>query len=212
MRKINKGEPPEDFKQFIRKKHTMWKEAKGHTHIWRKHIIEKEQNGLSGYTEEPIKTDNSHIDHFRKQELFQDYVFRWENYVADSKNEDYGAKYKDNKAGIRTKQENLKLVNPVEEDAERFFYYEANGKMIPANGLSALEKERAQFTIDSFNLNHKSLMDRRMHILSIELKPYEGFSREEIVKSLSCNGFPSVAVQTIDEWSGQREEENDDEK
>lgn len=212
MHKINKGEPSDDFKKFNRKRHTQRKEANGHTHIWREHIIEKEQDGLSGYTEAPITVDNSHIDHFRKQELFQDYIFRWENYVADSKDEDYGAKYKDNKAGIKTKEDNLRLVNPVEEDAERFFYYEANGKMIPTPELSEQEKQRAQFTIDSFNLNHKSLMERRMRILSIDLNPYDGFSRDELMESLCSNGFPSVAAQTIDEWLEQMEEKQDDEQ
>lgn len=212
MHKINKGVPSEDFTQFNRVKHTQWEEAKAHTHIWREHILDNEQNGLSGYTEVPIKVDNSHIDHFLKRNLFQDYIFCWENYIADSNDEDYGAKYKDNKAEIKTQQENLKLVNPVEEDAERFFYYEANGKMIPAYELSVHDKERAQFTIDSFNLNHKSLMERRKLILSIELEAYDDFSRDDMIKALGSNGFPSVALQTINEWFVKKEEQKNDEQ
>jgi len=209
MHKINKGEPSDDFKQFNRKKHTRWEEAKGHTHIWREHIIQQEQDGCSGYTEAPIRTANSHIDHFRKQALFQDYIFCWENYVADSIDEDFGAKFKDK--NIHTKEENLKLINPIEENAEHFFYYLANGMMVLAQGLTEQEKERAQFTIDMFNLNHQSLKERRKLILNIDLAPYIGCSREDLMLCLSSNGFKSVVEQTVTEYFEQKEEQINDE-
>lgn len=208
MRKVNKGAPCEDFEKFNREPHTHWSETEGRSRIWREQILNNEQDGLSGYTEAPVKLDSSHIDHFRKQALFQDYIFRWENYVVDSLDGDYGAKYKDKQ--ISTKDDNLKLINPVEEDAERFFYYEATGKMVPAPGLSDRDKERALFTIEKFNLNHSSLKERRKLILTLNLDSYKDYSDDEILQILSAQGFMSVAQQTVNEWKETKNDLNDD--
>lgn len=197
MHKINKGVPCQDFVSFNREKHAKWEEAVGHIHDWRDYIIQNEQDGCSGYTEVPITVDDSHIDHFRKQALFNDYIFRWENFVADSNDEDYGAKFKDKT--ICTKEENLMLINPAEEDAENFFYYEATGEIVPAQGLTQQDADRARFTIDTFNLNEASLKERRKCILNQNLECYSDFEKEEIQKALSCNGFISVARQATDE-------------
>jgi len=201
MRRINKGLPSEDFERFTKKPHRQWDEAGRHIAIWRKHIIDNEQSGVSGYTEAPVDYDRSHIDHFLKRALFQDYIFRWENFVVDSCDEDFGAKYKDKH--IHTEFDNLKLINPVDEDAERFFYYEANGKMIPANGLDACDYERAKFTIERFNLNHQSLKDRRKRILNLDISSYQGLNYDDILTALSCDGFESVARQALVEWMEQ---------
>lgn len=208
MRKVNKGVPCEDFEEFNRKPHANWSETEGRPHIWREHILKNEQAGMSGYTETPVSLDSSHIDHFRKQALFQDYIFRWENYIVDSLDEDYGAKYKDKQ--ISTRDDNLKLINPVEEEAERFFYYEATGKMIPAPGLNDRDKDRALFTIEKFNLNHSSLKERRKLILTLNPESYKGFSCDEILQILSTHGFMSVAQQTVDEWKETLNDLNDD--
>ncbi len=208
MRKVNKGVPCEDFEEFNKKPHTNWSETEGRSRIWREHILKNEQAGMSGYTETPVSLDSSHIDHFRKQVLFQDYIFRWENYIVDSLDEDYGAKYKDRQ--ISTRDDNLKLINPVEEDAERFFYYEATGKMIPAPGLNDRDKERARFTIEKFNLNHSSLKERRRLILNLNLDSYKDYSDDELLQILSADGFISVAQQTVNEWKETKNDLNDD--
>ena len=126
MRKLDKGEPAQQFVDFIHRHHPVnWEEAKDESHGWREHILNHEQHGLSGYTEAPLHLEKSHIDHFRKQSLFPFLVFEWGNYVVDGKDDTYGARYKDN--AIRNRTDNEKLINPVVEDAQRFFKYELSG-------------------------------------------------------------------------------------
>ena len=63
MRKLDKGAPIQHFVDFIRHNHhDRWEDAKEASPIWREHILNQEQHGLSGYTEAPIRYENSHID------------------------------------------------------------------------------------------------------------------------------------------------------
>ena len=54
--------------------------------------------------------------------------------------------------------------------------YESTGKMVPAAGLTDDERQRAQYTIDMFNLNEESLKDRRKLILNSDPHAYYGLS------------------------------------
>ena len=58
-----------------------------------------EQNFQYAYTEVDIEPESSrsHFDHFRKQSMFHShqYIFSWSNLFTASKNENFGAKYKD---------------------------------------------------------------------------------------------------------------------
>lgn len=209
MRKLDKGAPSQSFVDFVRKNNPKeWEEAKGASRQWREHILEHEQHGLSGYTESPITLDGSHIDHFRKQEFFNKLVFEWNNYVVDSTDEGYGAKYKDN--FIRTREENEKLINPVTEDASRFFKYDISGKIKVADDLSEAEKARAVFTRDAFNLNEGSLVDRRRVIMNVILDSFGDLTDDEIKDSLKSMGFTSVVEQLLQERK--KKGQNDDEE
>ena len=205
MRKLDKGEPAQQFVDFIHRHHPVnWEEAKDESHGWREHILNHEQHGLSGYTEAPLHLEKSHIDHFRKQSLFPFLVFEWGNYVVDGKDDTYGARYKDN--AIRNRADNEKLINPVIEDAQCFFKYELSGKMVPADGLNEEETERASFTITTFNLNEGSLVDRRKKIINMDIKSFEGLSDEDVLAVLLPEGFASVVEQLLKERTKKEEE------
>ncbi len=198
MRKLDKGKPIQAFVDFVNNnKPKDWEEAKGVSRVWREHILNQEQHGLSGYTESPITLDGSHIDHFRKQSLFNKLIFDWDNYVVDSKDEAYGAKFKDN--FIKTRKENEKLVNPVTEDASKFFKYEINGRIELADGLSKEDTERARFTRDAFNMNEGSLVERRRVIMSMILDAFIDLTDDEIKDALQSLGFTSVVEQLLQE-------------
>ena len=195
---LDKGEPIQQFIDFIHRNHPeRWDEADDESLVWRKHILEHEQYGLSGYTEAPLHLEKSHIDHFKKQSLYPQFVFEWNNYVVDGKDDTYGARYKDN--AIRNRADNEKLINPVIEDAQRFFKYELSGKMVPADGLSEEEKEKAGFTIAAFNLNEGSLVDRRKKIINMDIRSFEGLSDEDVLAVLWPEGFASVVEQLLEE-------------
>ena len=205
MRKLDKGAPIQHFVDFIRHNHhDRWEDAKEASPIWREHILYQEQHGLSGYTEAPIRYENSHIDHFKKQTLYPNLIFEWNNYVVDSKDDTYGARFKDNVVCNQT--DNEKLINPVVEDAQQFFKYELSGKMVPMDGLGDVEKERVNYTIDSFNLNEGSLMERRKSILNLDLSSFEGLTNHEILEALQPNGFISVVEQLLKERVNEEEE------
>ena len=191
MRKINKGAPIPSFTKFVSQYHpTRWEDAKDVSHTWREYILKYEQYRLSGYTEEPVRLDRSHIDHFRKQSLFNALVFDWNNYIVYSKNETYGAKYKD--SVVRTREENEKLINPVAEDASRFFSYGLNGKITLAEGLNDEDRARAEYTMEAINLNESSLVDRRRIIINTMMEPYKELTDEVIMEALADEGFTSV--------------------
>ena len=198
MRKIDKGEPIPSFIEFVRQNHpTQWEDTKDVSHTWREYILEFEQHRLSGYTEKPVRLEKSHIDHFRKQKLFNTLVFDWNNYIVDSIDETYGAKYKDK--FVKTKTDNEKLINPVTEDASRFFKYELNGKIEVADSLSSQNRERAIYTIKAFNLNEASLVDRRRVIMLTIMDYYKDLSDDLILEALAEEGFTSVVEQLLRE-------------
>lgn len=198
MRKIDKGAPMHSFTEFVNLHHpTKWDDAKDVSHIWRQHILEYEQHRLSGYTEEPVCFEKSHIDHFLKQSLFNTLVFDWNNLIVDNNDDTHGAKHKDKT--VKNKVDNEKLVNPVEEDASHFFKYELNGKIDVANGLSEMDRERAAFTINAFNLNESSLVDRRKKIVNIIMDSYNDLDDVTILEALAAEGFTSVVEQLLRE-------------
>ncbi len=152
-------------------------------------VLEEDQMHLSGYTELPLKT-KTHIDHFLKRDLFPEHTFDWFNYVVDDHCNGYGADYKD--THIRNRQDNAKLVNPISENPQDFFTYQASGEMIARDGISDGDKERANFTIDSFNLNHKLLTKRRSELFSLIQSYHEGgLGKVEINNALQAQGLTS---------------------
>ena len=198
MRKILKGEPMPSFVEFVRRHHpTRWEDASDVRRIWREYILEYEQHRLSGYTEKPVLLDQSHIDHFRKQSLFNTLIFDWNNYIVDGQDDTFGAKYKDRY--VKTRADNEKLINPVTEDASCYFKYELNGKIDVADGLSEFDIERANYTIDAFNLNEASLMDRRRIVINTILDSFSDLEDEVILEALASEGFTSVVEQLLQE-------------
>jgi uncharacterized protein (TIGR02646 family) len=50
---------------------------------------------------------------------------------------------------------------PAKQDSRRFFAYLSDGRVIPASALNIQEQDRAQYTIDTLNLNSPYLLTRR---------------------------------------------------
>lgn len=54
-----------------------------------------------------------------------------------------------------------RLVTCHQIDCRRYFAYVSDGRVVPAQGLNALEQDRAQYTIATLNLNSPYLITRR---------------------------------------------------
>jgi hypothetical protein len=100
----------------------------------------------------------------------------------------YGADCKDEHAA---RQSYDKIINPVTEDPHHYFRYMINGKIVPNEGLSDKDKQKALYTIDLFNLNHIYLLHRRSDLIK-QIKDYHDLDCEVIKDSLSNQGFLSV--------------------
>ncbi|MBD5174421.1 MAG: TIGR02646 family protein [Bacteroidales bacterium] len=206
MRQIAKK--PEDIKQFNdwakSRKFKGWTDfsvgQKSAYEKTRDYIAANEQAHLSAYTEKPLG-DRVHIDHFRKRNLYPALTFDYSNFLVDDLNDNYGACYKDNHAGEITKatfEGDERIFCPVRENMADFIEFTIDGKMKPKTGLSAKETKRVNETIRVFNLNHKTLKDRRASIIQ-EINSYRmgGLSSDEIRHSLPNTGFPTLVNWTL---------------
>lgn len=54
-----------------------------------------------------------------------------------------------------------RFISCHQADCQRFFAYLSDGRVVPGQGLTAAERDRAQYTIDTLNLNSPFLLTRR---------------------------------------------------
>jgi len=156
-------------------------------------ILTDEQNQLCGYTEIYInELEECHIDHYKKREFFSELTFDWDNLIVATKDDDFGANFKDNKYnsnGIQ-KSEYTDIYNPVIDDIP--FEYDEFGAIIEEEG-------KIKKTIEVFNLNCESLKQRRKNIIiTIQSLKKDGDEIDEIKSSLDDAGFLSVIEQELE--------------
>lgn len=65
------------------------------------------------------------------------------------------------KTGARSPVDLSRFITPHQPDSRRFFAYLSDGRVIPAAGLDAPERDRAQYTVDTLNLNSPFLVTQR---------------------------------------------------
>ena len=203
MRKINKSIPKDGFNGSKYKGNcdTWEKFHKNYKSIYeelRINILTKEQNYLDGYTEIYIDENNicsCHIDHYKKKDLFPKLTFDLNNYIVATLDDEFGARYKDNKYKIR-REEYAEIFDPIIDNIETFMYYNKWGGVEPKANLSAADKAKVEKTIEVFNLNHSSLKKRREALIKL-LESYNDFSGSEIKEILKGQGFISVIEQEI---------------
>lgn len=159
----------------------------------RSYIKETEQRGLSAYTEKPLGTD-IHIDHFRKRNLYPAQTYDYANLLVDDINDNYGARYKDNQAGV-SKNTFIgpgRIFCPVDEDMSELITYSTDGTMSPKRDLSEAVATRVSETIRVFNLNHSTLKGIRSTLIS-QINSYRSnLTAAEIRQCLEGQGFPSL--------------------
>ena len=203
MRKINKGDHSPLFDNFVTKySPTHWDEIhaegdpKDAYQDTKLKILIDEQNQLCGYTEIYINELNCHIDHYKKRSVFPELTFDWNNLIVATYDDNFGARYKDNKSGIQANDYN-NIFNPVVDNVENYFDYTTWGEVTPKTAISEVDNQKAIKTIEVFNLNHNSLKNRRKNLISM-ISCYREMAKEEILTALENLGFVSVINQTLE--------------
>jgi len=198
MRRILKNNPPRELTRFVEiEKPVKFEEIHHSTNFPNLYHdcltqLKEEQHNLSGYTEKPLVTANVHIDHFKKQALFNDreHVFGWENMIVDEHAE-YGADHKDKT--LKQRSDYTKLINPVTEDPHHFLTYMDAGIVRPQEAISPDDIQKANYTIETFNLNHPLLVEKkRIAIMYVRKYKEYGLTDAEIKDCMKDYGFPSV--------------------
>lgn len=194
MRKINKGTPLEkfnganynndctDWKCFHDKYKIIFQDT-------RLQIVLDEQNNLCGYTEIYINNEEEcHIDHYIKREFDSRLTFDWNNLIVATKDNDFGANYKDNTYKIQ-QPEYTQIYNPVTDNIK--FKYDEFGVILEEAG-------KIKKTVEVFHLNCESLKRRRADIIStIEALKKDNNDIEDIKAVLENVGFLSVVEQEL---------------
>ncbi len=201
MRHIEKGEPLPDFVRFVeRGKPRRWEDIHDQPELYRacRDRILEEQGMLGAYTERPLSNSQSlHIDHFRKKGMpwQHDMTFDWRNLVVEDRSSDFGACYKDNNTSKVSDYD--MLINPVEEYPERMMTYLANGEITARADMDERDRQRSDFTISRFNLNHGKLVRMRSSVIEV-VAACTQLTDDEIRHAMSLSGFPSVVEWALD--------------
>jgi len=201
MRKINKSTPLPHFNGDNYKDdcqlwtcrncsqitfHNKYKDVYEETRL---QILTDEQNQLCGYTEIYInELEECHVDHYKKREFFSELIFDWNNLVVATKDDNFGANFKDNSYRIQ-REEYSEIYNPVVDDIP--FEYNQWGEIIEKDG-------KTKRTIEIFNLNCESLKRRRADIITtIQALKKDCASIDDIRSSFDEAGFSSVIEQEL---------------
>jgi len=163
MLKITKNKP-QFFDKLIKDK-KIWGDLKDRKEL--NQVLKIEQNNMCAYCESKLK--NFHIDHFFKRDLFPKQTFEYNNLFLSCDFEIHCAKFKD-KFGLK-KEEFFEIFSPIDVNLEEF-EYSLTGEILG-------KTDKAKKTIEVFNLNNKSLLEKRKRISS-NIEYYKDFDLFEI--------------------------------
>lgn len=170
----------------------------------RKYIAENEQNNCCAYCELPIKVEDStncDIEHFRKRNIFNkiEEILDYNNLIVSCKKCDHCSNYKDKHMSIlpgEGKEKYVWLINPIVDRPEIYFVFQKHGRIVAKHDLNDKDKQKANYTIELFNLNDKALVRRRQEIFKtldkkLDLGPiYKNI--EQYSQEVGCRSFLEV--------------------
>ena len=150
MLKIDKNQPT--FFAELVKNRKKWEEFKDKKRL--NEFLLKEQEYMCVYCESKIIKE-FHIDHFYKRDLFPNLTFDYNNLFISCNDENHSAKYKD-KFGLK-KEEFANIYSPLDIKLNEF-EYSWTGEILG-------KTQKAQKTIEVFNLNNNILIQKRSKII-----------------------------------------------
>ncbi len=183
-----------------------------------------EQYQLCCYSE--IRADQDglgyHCEHVENKSQNPPRTFDYTNLAASALHTDdlpklnAGETFAGHATGKQQACDMTRFVSCHQADCARFFAYLSDGRVVPSQTLNALETDRAQYTIDTLNLNSPYLVTRRRqwwneldelfeahldndwslpHLVAVDLVPAAGgLSR---FFSITRQFFGQIAEQTL---------------
>ena len=178
MKQIHKEDAPDFFLDFChRNRPKVWEDIAPIRKELRGHLL-CEQGGCCAYTEIRISGDKAcHIDHYHTRNLFPNETFNYDNLLVSCNAENYGAKYKDKQ--VKVKADYDKLLNPATDVPSAYLEYTFMGEMLAIGG-----NERGAHTIEYFNLNERSLVNRRRNAVYCLQGMKNDLSEDEVVEAI----------------------------
>ncbi|WP_413205537.1 retron system putative HNH endonuclease [Rhodospirillum sp. A1_3_36] len=135
------------------------------------HVI----NLRCAYCEEEIfsreGSRHGHIEHFRRKNPvcgFPQLTFSWENLFLSCDSQDHCGHFKDSKGASVYNPDSL--IKPDETDPDDLLFFHSNGIVRPREGLTGDDQNRANETINTFNLNEPALKGKRAKAVGSYLK------------------------------------------
>ena len=120
------------------------------------------QNEKCAYCECKLDMHEGHIEHFRRKKWFPELTFSWCNlYYSCCRNGTCG-RHKDR---VLDKSMVDELIDPCVDNPEDYLQFTFDGNVAVRSGLSEEGVSRAKLTIDSFNLKHAQLIEKRLNML-----------------------------------------------
>lgn len=116
--------------------------------------LERLQGRSCAYCEGALDELGQHIEHFRDKHKFGQLTFFWSNLYWSCDCYDSCGHYKDNKAA--SYEPNV-LLDPCQDEPDRYLKFYTDGTVRPRDGLSLAEKHRAEETLRVFNLRNQRL-------------------------------------------------------
>lgn len=160
MRKLDRSvaPPPACLGDYRHGTHT-WGDVHGaHKQQIQAHL-EKVQGRRCAYCEGPLDALGKHIEHFRKKSRYPALTFAWANLFWSCDQADCCGRFKDHDAGDFDPDE---ILDPSNDDPDRFFLFRSDGTIAVRRGLSAKDRRRALETLRVFNLDPEHGRLRRM--------------------------------------------------
>lgn len=130
------------------------------------------QGSRCAYCEAPLEQERRrpHVDHFRQRRVAKHLTFDWWNLFWSCSNADCCAKHKDDP---RSSYRAELILKPDLDDPRRFLQFGDDGSVSSRSDLSFHDQERAEVTIEAFNLNEEGLRLRRQNFVRAAIQAVE---------------------------------------
>lgn len=125
------------------------------------------QNGLCAYCEIRLDTSiGNHLEHIESKSLNPHKTFEYQNIVCSCIKDSLSDNEDANPISCGHAKDDKPIdIKPTDVDCEKYFDFDLFGKVVPNDTLTSDEKQKAQNTIDTLNLNCKRLKRQRETVL-----------------------------------------------